>query len=78
MPNEVEFEYTGVEERKDVPKDVSIVRCHSSVTEVGHNVFREFRKLKEVVLNEGLRKIGCDSFRSCKLTSITFPSNKRG
>ena len=48
--SEVEFEYTGKDE--DVPKDVTIVRFHSSVTEVGDNMFEECRQLQKVVLNE--------------------------
>ena len=75
MSNEVEFEYTGTEERKDVPKDVTIVRFQSSVTEVDHCMFLQFNKLYKVVFNEGLRKIGCDSFYDCKsLKSISLPS----
>ena len=38
MPNEVEFEYTGIEEQKDIPKDVTIVRIHSSVTTVSNDI----------------------------------------
>jgi len=57
MSNEVEFEYTGKEEREDVPKDVTIVRFHSSVEEVSNSMFRECERLKVVVLNEELQKI---------------------
>ena len=66
MSNEVEFEYTGKEEKRDIPKDVTIVRFHSSVMEVGDRVFEDCKQLKDVVLNEGLKKIGFRSFSHCK------------
>ena len=73
--SEVEFEYTGTEEREDVPKDVTIVRFHSSVTEVGDHVFRDCERLNKVIFNEGLKKIGCESFYECRsLESVTLPS----
>jgi len=73
MSNEVEFEYTGLGEV--VPKDVTIVRFHSSVTEVSREMFQECKQLKKVVLNEGLTKIGFRSFRECrKLEHINLPS----
>ena len=75
MSSEVVFEYTGAEVEDDVPKDVTIVRFHSSVTEVSNDMFRECEQLKKVVLNEGLRKIGKHSFLNCrKLEHINFPS----
>lgn len=75
MSNEVEFEYTGIEERKDVPNNVTIVRFHSCVTEVCREIFQECKQLKKVVLNEGLKKIGFRSFRECrKLEHINLPS----
>ena len=75
MSNEVEFEYTGIEEQDDVPDNVTIVRFHSSVTEVSRGMFQECKQLKEVVLNEGLRKIGFRSFSHCKqLEHINLPS----
>ena len=73
MPNEVEFEYTGRWE--NVPKDVTIVRCRSSVKEVGREMFQDCKQLKKVVLNEGLKKIGFRSFYYCyQLEHINFPS----
>ena len=75
MSNEVVFEYTRSKEKRDVPKDVTIVRLHSCVTEVSSFMFHDCRQLKEVVFNEGLRKIGYGSFYNCKvLQSITLPS----
>ena len=50
---------------------------HHSVTEVEDKV-RGCTQLKEVVLNEGLQKIGEWAFMECKsLKSITFPSTLR-
>jgi len=73
--SEVVFEYTGTEEREDIPKDVTIVRFHSSVKEVDDRMFKECSQLKEVVLNEGLQKIGKQAFYHCKsLESIKLPS----
>jgi len=51
--SEVVFEYTGTEGEGDVPKDVTIVRFHPSVTEVDDHLFKNCEQLKEVVLNEG-------------------------
>jgi len=75
MSNEVEFEYTGKEEREDVPKDVTIVRFHPSVTEVDDYMFMECEQLKKVVFNEGLKKIGRNAFYGCRqLEQINLPS----
>jgi len=82
----IEFEYTGHE---TVPKDVTHVRFHSNVREVpGYEyddndelidheyAFLGCTELKEVVLNEGLRKIGKHAFRDCtSLKRIEFPSS---
>ena len=70
---EVIFEYMG--EGCAVPKDVTIVRFHPSVVEVEEEVFQYCNKLKEVIFNDGLQKIGYNAFWSCKLlSSITLPS----
>ncbi|KAL7523828.1 hypothetical protein ACHAXR_000349, partial [Thalassiosira sp. AJA248-18] len=69
----VEFEYTG---EGSVPKNVTRVKFHSAVTEVGDEAFLGCRKLKEVVLNEGLQKIGRRSFQRCEsLDNIRLPSS---
>ena len=74
--SEVEFEYTSSTEYEDVPKDVTIVRFHSSVTEVDAGVFKGCEQLKKAVLNEGLKKIGNYSFISCiSLEYINLPSS---
>ncbi|KAL7523814.1 hypothetical protein ACHAXR_000342, partial [Thalassiosira sp. AJA248-18] len=67
-----EFEYTG---KGSVPNDVTRVKFHSSVTEVGKEAFLGRENLKEVEFNEGLQKIGVSSFLCCiSLDSIRFPS----
>ncbi|KAL7526702.1 hypothetical protein ACHAXR_001607 [Thalassiosira sp. AJA248-18] len=67
------FEYTSVE--GSVPKNVTRVIFSTTVTEVGDNAFDGCTKLKEVVLNEGLQKIGRAAFLGCKsLERIKFPS----
>ena len=78
MPNisdadtEVIFEYTG--EGCAVPKNVTIVRFHPSVTEVEDEAFYCCRSLCEVVLNDGLQKIRIGAFWNCtSLSSITLP-----
>ena len=69
---EVEFEYTG---KGCVPKDVTIVRFHPSVTEVENHAFYNCSNLRELQLNEGLQKIGQSAFWICtSLASITLPS----
>ena len=69
---EVVFEYTG--EGCAVPKDVTIVLFHPSVVEVEYVVFKECRELREVIFNDGLKKIGKLAFWDCKsLSSITLP-----
>ena len=72
LATEVVFEYTGLE---DIPRDVTIVQFHSSVTEVVDNMFDNCGQLKKVVFNEGLLKIGNYAFFRCRsLKSINLPS----
>ena len=67
------FEYTG--KGCAVPKNVTIVRFHPSVTEVDDEAFYDCKQLKEVVFNERLQKIGEYAFYNCtSLSSITLPS----
>ena len=67
------FEYTG--KGCVVPKDVTIIRFHPSVVEVEKRAFQDCKQLREVVFNDGLRKIGWQAFRSCQsLSSIALPS----
>ena len=69
---EVQYEYTGNEY---VPQNVVSVRFHPSVVEVDNYAFEDRKQLREVVLNDGLREIGEDSFYGCKsLKSIKIPS----
>jgi hypothetical protein len=74
----VEFEYTG---KISVPKNVTCVQFHPSVTKVengtlfGDWAFKDCNELKKVVFNEGLKKIGKKAFMECnKLETISFPS----
>ncbi|KAL7538930.1 hypothetical protein ACHAXR_008899, partial [Thalassiosira sp. AJA248-18] len=53
---------------------VTKVVFDSTVTEIEEGAFHDCRKLVEVVLNEGLRKIEKRSFRYCNLRSIKIPS----
>ena len=68
------FEYTG--KGQIVPKkEVEHVRFHPSVVKVDREVFHNCYKLREVVLNNGLREIGSNAFSYCNLLqSITIPS----
>ena len=76
------IEYTGG--NQNVPKDVTHVRFHSSVVEVGdyhtgynfqgYTQFSSCKSLEEVVLNEGLQKIGPFAFNGCSLPCINLPS----
>ena len=70
--NEV-FEYMGNGRR--APEDVVRVVFHPSVVKVDSDVFCRCRKLKEIVLNEGLKKLenqvlfGCESLEHITLSS---------
>ena len=64
-----------------IPNDVTNVQFHQSFVRVGpgtllkHLSFSDCKLLRKVVLNEGLTKIGRQTFLRCKsLQSITFPS----
>ena len=71
--SEEEFEYMG--EGCAVPKDVTIVRFHPSVIEVENDAFEDCIELREVVLNDGLKKIGWWAFYDCtSLSSVKVPS----
>mmetsp|Transcript_1224 Transcript_1224/g.2173 ORF Transcript_1224/g.2173 Transcript_1224/m.2173 type:complete len:243 (-) Transcript_1224:189-917(-) len=61
--------------RLAVPKDVTKVIFDSSVTKIDGNTFRGCTKLKEVILNEGLKVIGPEAFYNCNsLREIELPS----
>jgi len=71
MSNEVEFEYAGL---SVVPKDVTIVRFQN-IAHAGDCMFKGCKRLKRVVFNEDLKKIGCETFYGCKeLEYINLPS----
>lgn len=59
----------------NVPKDVTKVIFDDSVTEVPDDEFEGCSKLNEVILNEGLQKMGKFVFKDCtSLESINTPS----
>jgi len=65
--------YTG--KGQSVPRNVVSVRFALNVTEVEDHAFEDCYDLIEVVLNDGLKKIGIEAFRDCSsLESITLPS----
>ena len=70
---EVEFEYTG--KGCMVPENISSVRFHPSVTEIEYCAFIYCKQLREVMFNDGLKKIGQRTFYDCEsLSSIILPS----
>ena len=68
--------YTGGA-RRSVPKDVVRVKFDPSVVEVANCAFENCcTRLREVVLNNGLQKVGYFAFSNCtSLQDITFPSS---
>ena len=67
----VVFEYTG--ERQQFPEDLVRVRFHPSVKEADDMAFWGYKRLREVVLNEGLNKISKMAFAACQsLESINY------
>ena len=72
---DVEFKYTGNVESIPDKDNVTHIRFHHSVDEVQDKAFHDYYKLKKVVLNEGVKKIGKSAFSCCGLLeSITLPS----
>ena len=62
--------------KKMVPEDVVTVRFDSSVTAIKSLVFTQCRKLKKVILNEGLLLIEREAFMNCiSLEEIIIPPN---
>ena len=73
LNNMEEFVYTG--RGQTVPKDVVSVRFDPIVTEVEEDAFYDCNNLRQVVFNEGLKKIREGSFSNCgSLQIITLPS----
>ena len=73
ISNLEEFVYMG--RGQTIPKGVVSVRFDPSVTEVEREAFDSCIQLREVVLNDGLEKIGVGAFLNCTaLQSITLPS----
>ena len=70
----IEYEYTGRDHH--VPNNVTHARIHPSVTEIDDYTFHGKLRLKQVVLNEGLMRLGKSAFQECSsLQSITIPSS---
>ncbi|QKX41078.1 leucine-rich repeat domain-containing protein [Metamycoplasma hominis] len=56
-------------------KKTTKVTIPSSIKEIGEDAFYGCGNLEEVILNEGLEKIGAAAFRTIKIESITIPSS---
>lgn len=65
--------YSGKGQR--VPKNVISVRFHFSITTVDERAFNSCTYLREIVFNEGLKKIRESAFQDCRLLErIILPS----
>ncbi|WP_220149513.1 leucine-rich repeat domain-containing protein, partial [Metamycoplasma hominis] len=56
-------------------KKTTKVIIPGSVKEIGRRAFSNCKNLKEVILNEGLEKIGSGAFRNTKIESINIPGS---
>ncbi|WP_220124543.1 leucine-rich repeat domain-containing protein, partial [Metamycoplasma hominis] len=56
-------------------KKTTKVTIPSSVKEIGESAFSWCTNLKEVILNEGLEKIGAETFYHTNIGSITIPGS---
>ena len=56
-------------------KKTTKVTIPSSVKEIGEWAFSDCANLKEVILNEGLEKIGTGVFSNTNIESITIPDS---
>lgn len=69
---------TLIEERAFYETDLSEIDIPGSVENINENAFCRNENLKKVTFNEGLVKIGSNSFLGCKsIESIVFPSTLR-
>ena len=74
MESNNKFEYTG-KKGCAVPKNVTIVRFHPTVTEIGNYAFYDCNNLREVTFNDGVQKISGNAFYNCSsLSRIILPS----
>ncbi|WP_373888030.1 leucine-rich repeat domain-containing protein, partial [Metamycoplasma hominis] len=55
--------------------NIESITIPSSVKEIGWYAFYGCKNLKEVILNEGLERIGYDAFWNTHIESITIPSS---
>ncbi|WP_181819071.1 leucine-rich repeat domain-containing protein, partial [Metamycoplasma hominis] len=56
-------------------KKATKVTIPGSVKEIGESAFSDCKNLKEVILNEGLEKIGAWAFFNTNIKSITIPGS---
>ncbi|RCJ00328.1 leucine-rich repeat domain-containing protein, partial [Metamycoplasma hominis] len=56
-------------------KKTTKVTIPGSVKEIGERAFSDCKNLKEVILNEGLEKIGAAAFRTIRIKSINIPGS---
>ncbi|RBI35195.1 hypothetical protein DRW57_01270, partial [Metamycoplasma hominis] len=56
-------------------KKTTKVTIPGSVKEIGRRAFSNCKNLKEVILNEGLEKIGVRAFSSPRIKSINIPGS---
>jgi hypothetical protein len=69
------FVYHGWMEVKDIPRNVTHVRIHSSARAIKENAFYERWQLMVVILNEELEEIGEMAFHECiSLERILIPN----
>ena len=59
------YNYKGGQEVDARPEKVETVIVESGVEEIADGAFKDFKNLKSVVFNEGLRKIGKNAFENC-------------
>jgi len=69
------FLYTGHED-EEIPKDVTHVEVHSSVTSIGDCAFIDCKSLISITLPSSVTSIGKEAFYNCSsLAFIALPSS---
>lgn len=73
-------EYTKAKNKKastvSIPSEIKINKKKYKVTSIAANAFRNNKKLKKVVIDKNVKKIGKNAFRGCKkLNSVTIGKN---
>lgn len=68
--NSTVFTYDG---QDDVPKNITTVLIGDEAAEIKDNAFKDCKELKSFVMNEGLLRIGKNSFENCcSLVNVRF------